>query len=171
MGHKNRKSKKKKSFPAHYFGDKSRNTIFKFSSRGAETLGHNGPIHLVDILMSGFLNIFSYWGQKPNPQQQLKQRSADYFLELLQRHQDLWEIANTEGTAVCCPVTASVTEKCTRKDLQMHVLLSIGSPGEFVSLIGDKVTFSGYVGILATSDTKYINSSLQILQSHVGMQG
>ena len=99
--------------------------------------------------MSGFLNIFSFWDHKPNLQLQLKQRSADYFLELLQRHQDIWEIANNEGNAVCCPVTTSVTENCTLIDLEMHVLFPIGSPGEFVSLKGDKVTFSGYVGIAA----------------------
>ena len=111
------------------------------------------------------MNIFSFWDQKPDPKQPLKQRSADYFLELLRGHQDLWEIASTVGNAFCCPVTTSVIEKCTRIDLEMHVLLPIGSPGEFVSLKGDKVTFSGYVlvALAAPADARHLYMSAFVI--------
>jgi hypothetical protein len=90
--------------------------------------------------MSGFFNLFSFWEQKPKAQ---LERSVDYFLEVLQRHKDLWGMTQSENYCICCPITASLSEVIYRSDLEMHVLIPLGSPGEFVSLRGDKITFSG----------------------------
>jgi hypothetical protein len=88
--------------------------------------------------MSYILNLLSFWEKKESL------RSNDYFLEMMQRYKDLWEVAQLGSNVVCCPVTSSITiDDIRREILSMHILIPCGSPGEFVSMNGDKVVLNG----------------------------
>ena len=89
--------------------------------------------------MSSFLNYFSLWDSKHDTT-----KSNDYFIEVMQKYKDIWEFAQQRcDRVICCPRTSTLTDAIRRDDLERHVLIPTGGAGEFVSLKGDKVIFSG----------------------------
>lgn len=90
--------------------------------------------------MSSFLDYFSLWETEGKE----KVKSNDYFINVMQKYEDIWAIAQQRcDRVVCCPSSSSLTNTIIRKDLEQHVLIPMGGAGEFVSLKGDKVIISG----------------------------
>ena len=89
--------------------------------------------------MSAFLNYFSVFGRK----EELKHN--DFFIHAMQkRFPDLWQfVTESCDRVVCCPLGSSLDEEIRRDDMERHVLMPLSGAGEFVSLRGDKVDFSG----------------------------
>ena len=99
--------------------------------------------------MNAFFNYFTLGAQENVP------KSNDYFIELMQKYEDIWALAQQQSNRViCCPSTASLKYDVRRDDLERHVLIPIGGGGEFVSLKGDKVVFSG--GDLIVNNAKRV---------------
>ena len=70
--------------------------------------------------------------------------SNDHFIQVMKQHTDIYSQATQPNRVVCCPSGSSLQDVTIhRTDLESHVLIPMGGGGEFVSLNGDKVVFSG----------------------------
>ena len=70
--------------------------------------------------------------------------SNDHFIHLMKRHEDIYIQAMQPDRIICCPTSSSLQDvSIHRTDLESHVLIPLGGGGEYVSLNGEKVVFSG----------------------------
>ena len=87
---------------------------------------------------SSFLNYFSLFR---NGEEFL---SNDHFIQLIKQYTDIYQQATQTDRVICCPVGSSLQDVIIRRsDLESHVLVPHGGSGEYVSLRGDRVVFSG----------------------------
>ena len=90
-----------------------------------------------------------------SPKPKKSDNPDDIFIQSMRQHNDIWQSATaSEDRIICCPVSASLAGDITREDLYRHILIPDRSDGEFITLHGERVVFSG--GDLVVNQSKRV---------------
>jgi hypothetical protein len=89
---------------------------------------------------SGFLDILNPWNWSS------KRRLSgtdDSFADALKQYPELWKELFLGSKILCCPVSGSLRDDISKEQLMSHILVPQRSSGEYKTIRGETVSFSG----------------------------
>jgi hypothetical protein len=67
----------------------------------------------------------------------------DSFSDALKQYPELWRELFSGPNIICCPVSGSLRDEVTKEQLMSHILLPQRSGGEYKTIRGEQVHYSG----------------------------